>query len=148
MKSTWILVADSSRARIFVADTPSSIQEIEDFTHVEGRLHEHDMTSDLPGKGAGVAGAGKHAYQDQINPKEQEAINFAKSVAKYFDDAHIANKFEKLMIISDPSFLGKLRKQLSDQSRNAVCFELDKNITTHSADDIRKHLPEHLTRVL
>ncbi|MCK4842227.1 MAG: host attachment protein [Methylococcales bacterium] len=148
MKSTWILVADSSRARIFVADTPSTIQEIEDFTHTEGRLHEQDMTSDLPGKAAGVAGAGKHAYQDQIGPKEQEAINFAKSIAKHFDEAHSANKFDRLMIISDPSFLGKLRKHLSDQSQKAICFELDKNITTHSVDDIRKHLPKHLTRVL
>ena len=148
MKSTWILVADSSRARIFVADTPSTIQEIEDFTHAEGRLHEQDMTSDLPGKGAGVAGAGKHAYQDQIGPKEQEAINFAKSIANHLDKAHNANKFERLMIIADPSFLGKLRKQLSDQSQNAICFDLDKNITMHSVDDIRKHLPEHLTRVL
>jgi protein required for attachment to host cells len=148
MKSTWILVADSSRARIFVADTPSTIQEIEDFTHTEGRLHEQDMTSDLPGKGTGVAGAGRHAYQDQIDPKEQETINFAKSIANHLDEEHTINKFERLMIISDPSFLGELRKQLSTQSRNAVCFELDKNITTHSVDDIRKHLPEHLTRVL
>ena len=145
MKSTWILVADSSRARIFIADSSSTLQEIEDFAHTEGRLHEQDMTSDKPGKDTGVAGAGGHAYQDQIDPKEQEAINFAKSVAKHLDEEHNSNKFEQLMIISDPSFLGKLRKQLSDQSRKAVCFELDKNITTHSIDDIRKHLPEHLT---
>jgi protein required for attachment to host cells len=124
------------------------LQEIEDFTHAEGRLHEQDMTSDLPGKGAGVAGTGRHAYQDQIDPKEQEAINFAKSIANHLDKERTRNKFERLMIISDPSFLGELRKQMSAQSRNAVCFELDKNITTHSVDDIRKHLPEHLTRVL
>ena len=147
MKSIWILVADSSRARIFVADTPSTIQEIEDFAHTEGRLHEQGMTSDLPGKDVGVVGAGGHAYQNQIDPKEQEAINFAKTVAKHLDEEHNSNKFERLMIISDPSFLGKLRKQLSDQSRKAVCFELDKNITTHSVDDIRKHLPEHFTSV-
>ena len=145
MKSTWILVADSSRARIFVVDTPSTLQEIEDFAHTEGRLHEQDLTSDLPGKDAGIAGAGGHAYQDQIDPKEQEAINFAKSIANHLDEERNLNKFEKLMIISDPSFLGKLREQLSGQSQKAVCFELDKNITTHSIDDIRKHLPEYLT---
>ncbi len=144
MKSYWILVADSSRVRIFVADTLSALQEIEGFTHIEGRLHEQDMTSDLPGKDSGVVGVGGHSYQDEVDPKEQEAINFSKSIAKHLDEAHNSNKFEKLMIISDPSFLGKLRKQLSDQTRKAVCFELDKNITIHSIDDIRKHLPEHL----
>ena len=144
MKYTWILVADSSRARIFVADTPSTLQEIEDFAHTEGRLHEQELTSDLPGKDAGVAGAGGHAYQNQIAPKEQEAINFAKSIANHLDEEHNLNKFERLMIISDPSFLGELRKHLSDQIRKAVCYELDKNITAHSVDDIRKHLPKHL----
>jgi len=144
MKSYWILVADSSLARIFVADTPSTLQEIEVFAHTEGRLHEQDMTSDLPGKDAGVIGAGGHAYQDQIGPKEQEAINFAKSIAKHLDEARNSNKFKKLMIIADPAFLGKLRKQLSEQTQKVVSFELDKNITAHSADDIRKHLPEHL----
>ena len=147
MKSTWILVADSSRARIFIADSSSTLQEIEDFAHTEGRLHEQDMTSDLPGKDAGVVGAGGHAYQNQIDPKEQEAINFAKSIAKHIDKEYSLNKFEQLMMIADPSFLGELRTQLSDQCRKAVCYELDKNITAHSVDDIRKHLPKHLTSV-
>lgn len=143
MSYKWVLVADSSRARIFDADKLSSLEEIESFSHTEGRLHEQALTSDLPGKDAGVSGAGGHAYQSQTSAKEQEAINFAKTIAKHLDDAHNAKKFTKLMIVSDPSFLGILRNQLSDQSRKAVSFELDKNITAHSVDDIQKHLPKH-----
>ncbi|NOR71978.1 MAG: host attachment protein [Methylomarinum sp.] len=143
MNSTWILVADSSRARIFVASTPATLQEIDGFAHTAGRLHEQDMTSDLPGKDAGVAGAGGHAYQDKTTPKEQEAIDFAKHIARHLDEAHNLNKFGKLMIISDPSFLGELRKQLSSQIQKAVSFELDKNITAHGTEDIIKHLPKY-----
>lgn len=145
MESTLMLVADSRRARIFVADTPSKLQEIEDFVHTESRLYGLDMTSDGPGKASGVAGAGGYAYQGRIDLKEQEAINFAKSLAKHLDEERNSNKFEKLMINSDPSFLGQFRNQLSDQNRKAVCFELDKNITANSIDEIRKYLPEHLT---
>ncbi len=144
MSYNWILVADSSRARIFDAEKLSSLEEIESFVHTEGRLHEQALTSDLPGKDAGVSGgAGGHAYQSKTSAKEQEAINFAKTIAKHLDNAHNAKKFTRLMIVSEPSFLGILRNQLSDQSRKAVCYELDKNITAHSVEDIQQHLPKH-----
>ena len=144
MKLTWILVADNTRARIFSADTPSSpLEEIEDFSHAEGRLHDREMTSDLPGKIKSV-GAGGHAFEQPTDPKKHEADNFAHSVAQYLEDAHNAHKFEQLLIVSEPSFLGLLRNQLSDQVKKLVQFELDKNITTHSAADIRQHLPQYL----
>ncbi len=73
MKSTCILVADNSRARIFTAETPSSpLEEIEDFAHSEGRLHDREMTTDLPGKIKG-AGAGGHTFEQPTDPKKHEA---------------------------------------------------------------------------
>ncbi len=143
MKLTWILVADSSRARIFTAEKSSSINEIEDLAHPEGRLHEQDLTSDLPGKDTDKVGSGKHSFQDQVEPKQQEAINFAKRIARHLDESYSDNKFEQLMVVAAPSFLGTLRHQFSDEISQRICFELDKNITMHSVDDIRKHLPEH-----
>lgn len=145
MKSTWILVADSSRARVFTAETPSSpLQEINDLAHPAARMHEQRMTSDLPGKDNGNIGTGGHSYQDQTGPKEQGVIDFAKRISEYLEEGKNAHRFEQLLIISAPSFLGTLRNQLSAQTRNCICFELDKNITAHSAEDIRSHLPENL----
>jgi len=144
MKSTFILVADNVRARIFTAETPSSpLQEIEALAHTEGRLHDREMTSDLPGK---VKGEGKmgHAFEQATDPKKHEADNFAHRIAQYLEEAHNEKKFEQLLIIAEPSFLGLLRNQLTEQIKKLVCFELDKNITTHSLDDIRKHLPTFL----
>ena len=144
MKSTYILVADNVRARIFTAETPSSpLEEIDALAHTEGRLHDREMTSDLPGKIKGEGGVG-HAFEQQTDPKKHEADNFAHRVADYLEAAHNANKFEQLLIIAEPSFLGLLRNQLPEQLKKLVCFELDKNITTHSVDDIRKHLPTFL----
>jgi protein required for attachment to host cells len=144
MKSTLILVADNSRARFFTAETPaSSLVEIEALAHTEGRLHDREITSDLPGKIKGNGRMG-HAFEQATDPKKHEADNFAHRIAHYLEEAHNANKFEQLLIIADPSFLGLLRNQLSEQIKKLVCFELDKNITTHSVDDIRKHLPTYL----
>ena len=59
MKPTWILVADSSRARIFSAETPSSaLIEINTLAHPQGRLHEQNLSSDLPGHEASPISGG------------------------------------------------------------------------------------------
>lgn len=144
MKSTWIIVADNTRARIFTADSPSSaLNEIEDFTHTESRLHDKDMTTDLPGKIKSADGGG-HAFEQPTDPKKHEADNFAHQVAQHLAAAHNANKFEQLLIIAEPSFLGLLRNRLAEHIKTHICFELDKNITHQSAENIRKHLPEYL----
>jgi protein required for attachment to host cells len=144
MKPTLILVADHSRARFFTAETSaSSLVEIEAMAHTAGRLHDREITSDLPGK---VKGDGKmgHAFEQPTDPKKHEADNFAHRIARYLEEAHNANKFQQLLMIAEPSFLGLLRNQLSENIKKLICFELDKNITTHSVDDIRKHLPTYL----
>jgi protein required for attachment to host cells len=146
MKLTMIVVADSTRARIFTADSPSSpLNEIETMAHPEGKLHDRDLTSDLPGKNSGGDGSGGHAYQDETDPKKHELAEFAKRVANYLDDARNANKLSDLLVIAAPAFLGELRAQLSSETNEKIVFELDKNITHHNVEDIRKHLPEFLT---
>ena len=109
MKLTWILIADSSRARIFSTDSPSSpLEELEGFSHAESRLHDRDMTADLPGKNR-EGGVGAHAFEQKTDPKKQEAINFAHSLADHLEASRNANQFEQLMIVAEPSFLGLLR---------------------------------------
>lgn len=144
MKLSWIVVADSTRARIFTADTASSpLEEIEDLCHAEGRLHDREITSDLPGKIKSADGGG-HAFEQPTDPKKHEADAFAHRVAHYLEDAHKAKRFEQLLIIAAPAFLGLLRNHLSEQLKQGVRFELDKDITTLSPADIRQHLPEYL----
>ena len=47
MNSTWLIVADNSRARFFSMESRvGPIEETKSITHAEARLHEHDMTSD------------------------------------------------------------------------------------------------------
>lgn len=146
MKPTMIVVADSTRARIFTTDSPSSpLNEIETMAHPEGKLHDRDITSDLPGKNSGGGGSGGHAYQDETDPKKHELAEFAKRVADYLDDARNANKLSDLLVVAAPAFLGELRAQLSSETNEKIVFELDKNLTHHSIEDIRKHLPEFLT---
>ena len=135
-----IVVADSSRARIFTPGSGTSgLEEIETMAHPEGRLHQQDMVSDLPGKNAGKGGGGDHAFQEIVEPKQEEVIKFAKRIADYLDGVRTANKMDKLSIIAAPAFLGELREQLTDDTSKQVVFELDKNLTQHSPEEISSH---------
>lgn len=147
MKLTWIVVANNSLARFFTAETQSSpLTEIEALTHLEGRLHDREITSDLPGKIKGEGAVG-HAFEQPTDPKKHEAENFAHTVAKHLEAAHNKHQFEQLLLVAEPSFLGLLRNQLSEQLKKLVCFELDSNIVTLNADDIRVHLPDFLPKL-
>ena len=130
MKPIYVVVADNVHARIFTVKTLSSpLEEIETLTHLEGRLHDREMTSDFPGK---IKCNGKmgHAFEQRTDPKQNESDKFARQIANYLEDAHNTNKFNQLLLIAEPSFLGLLRKNFSQPIRKLVALELDKNITT------------------
>ena len=144
MKLTWLIVADNSKARIFTVDSRMGpIEEIESIVHVEARLHEQEITSDLPGRGSSNGGA-RHAYQNEVSPKDQENINFAKQIANELDVARKDGKFKQIILVAAPGFLGNLRNQLTAQTQKLACFELAKNISHLNAKEIREHLPERL----
>ncbi len=147
MKQTVVVVADSTCARIFITESSSSpLNEIEDMVHPEGRLHDRDLTSDLPGKGSGrgsESGSNKHSYEGRADPKKHELSEFAKRVADYLDDARKANKISRILLIATPNFLGELRSYLSSETSKKIVFELDKNLAHKNIDEIRNHLPKH-----
>lgn len=145
MNSTWLVVADNSKARFFSMESRiSPIEEIDTIVHTQARLHEREMASDSPGRGNGKAGAGGHVYQDEVSPKEQENINFAREVANELDAARKNNRFKQFVLVAAPEFLGNLRNHLSAQTQKLVCLELAKNLSQLNAVEIRKHLPERL----
>ncbi len=144
MKPTWIIVADNTHARIFTTETLSSaLVEIEGIGHAEGRLHDREITTDLPGRIKSDDGSG-HALQQATDPKHHEFDKFAHTVAQLLEEGFNDHEYVDLLIVAEPSFLGLLRQCLSAQVKKQVTFELAKNITLHTAEDIRGHLPHYL----
>ena len=97
MPSTWVVVADSSAARIF--DAPSAtgpLVEIESFAHAEGRLHERDLRTDEPGTTKDRAGYAKHGIEPRTNPKEHEATVFARMLADTIEHARAKSRIERV----------------------------------------------------
>ncbi len=144
MSDIWVTVADSSRARIFKAESSSApLEEIQTLAHPAARLHEGDLTTDRSGRDTNST-SGSHGFGTKEETKEQEAERFASLVCSTLEASHQKGSFDKLYIVAAPSFLGLLRKHRSNSVKQVVAEELSKNISTLDAKTIRSHLPEHL----
>jgi protein required for attachment to host cells len=138
-----IVVADSYCARIFTSDSATSkLTEFETLLNPLGRMHERDITSDLPGKNKGASVSGGHTFESKTSPKKHELSEFAKVVGDYVNSARTANDFSNLLLIAEPSFLGELRAQLSKECIKKIVFELNKNLIHKSPESISQYLPK------
>lgn len=149
MSKIWVVAADSSRARIFVADKPAgALNEIETLSNPEGRLHEGDLVSDRGGRdsnGRGGNGSGAaHSYSTGNEAKHEVANRFAAEVCRHLEKGRNSHAFAKLYVMAAPHFLGLLRKHQSDALRDLISDEIASDLTTQTADRIRAQLPEYL----
>lgn len=141
MKHTYVLVADSTRARVFVSEgTKGPLREIEDMVQPEGRLHARDLTSDSPGRTFDSVGLGRHSFVEPTDPKHVVTQVFARRITTYFQDLHRREPSIGFVLVAAPDLLGMLRKQLDKNTLRAVEREVGKNFVHLSATEISQRL--------
>ncbi len=145
MLSTWVLVADTSRAKFFSVEKNGALSELLSLEHPEGRQHITDLTSDLPGRSFDSSkSGGRHALETKLSPKQQGAINFSKLICDKLESCHSKGEFDKLIITAPPVFLGLLRKKMGSNITRIISTEIAKNFIDLSDKEIRQHLPDRI----
>ncbi|WP_346430181.1 MULTISPECIES: host attachment protein [Cupriavidus] len=115
--TTWVVVADGSRARIF--ETPGlklDLREIEDLVNV------------APSGSA-------------LGEKERE--KFAKTVADRVEQGRLHHRYQRLRFAVEPKFLGLLRKRLSEETRQMIFEVINEDLSALDAREIQAHLARH-----
>lgn len=144
MDSTWILVADNSRARIFTVERPRGpLIEVSSHDNPDARKHERDLVSDKPGREADPGGHGRSAFEAP-SAKAESAERFARELASLLEKGHERGDYKRLYLIAAPHFLGSLREILPTGARRCVEQEVPKDVVHASPEKIRKQLPERL----
>ncbi len=139
MKKTWVVVAESSRARIFQAESRlKPMKEIEGLAHPESRARVLDINADNAGRAFDSAGQGRHAMENEVDPKKHEAEMFAKQIADHLDKARAKGEFEALIVIAPPEFLGLLRKHVNPVTTKTMAKAVSKNLVREPEEVIRK----------
>ena len=150
MTTTWIIAADSSRARILqVMDREGRLAEVEDFVNPEGRAHDRDLVEDGHPRWSGHGGMGKpggHSTsgpgsdRQETSPTEHAVEVFAKHIGDYLDKARTAHRYDRLHLVAPPKFLGQLRKGLGKEVEKLVTSELPKDLSWLNERELEKRL--------
>jgi len=140
-----VLVADSARARLFDAPTPTApLHELEDFANPVARLHEGDLVADRAGVRYNEAvSSGSDAYGGS-GMRDHRVEEFAAAVCDHLADAVKRASAERVYIVAEPQFLGLLRARMDAPLRKRVAGEIAKSIAGKAPDEIRRALPSRL----
>ena len=142
MTITWILVADSSRARIFEKkEEEKHLQEIDDFVNTAGRAADNELGTDERGRfyGRGERYQG-HTAEPAISPVQHENEVFSRTLANYLDDARRTQRYTRLYLIAPPKLLGLIHSNLNEEVQKLIVNELAKDVSTLSVRNLKSHL--------
>ncbi|VAW63610.1 hypothetical protein MNBD_GAMMA08-116 [hydrothermal vent metagenome] len=139
MSKTWVVVAESSRAKIFEVEkneSVKSLKELSGFSHPVSRDHKPQATGNKQ----------KESRHSQLTSsldthKKHEREEFARTLGEHLNSARNKGQFNKLILMSPPKFLGDLRKNLGNETNKYVVSEIDKNLVKHTIKDIQAHMP-------
>lgn len=141
MDTTWIVVAESSRARIFQTDKAGSVfEELADLVHPNSRLKARELSSDSPGRSFDSKGAGRHAMSQMTDTKRHQGEVFAGEIADKLESGRTKGEFDHLILVAPPEFLGLLRASIGSETANLVSTTVNKNLVRLKPSEIREHL--------
>jgi protein required for attachment to host cells len=140
MKTTWIVAADASRARILQVTGRDRLSEIDDLVNPKGRLDDRELTTDAHPRFRGTQGPARD--REQTGAAEHEAELFSKRIGSYLDKARVEHRYERLLVLAPPRFLGLMRKNMGKEVEKLVVEEIDKNLSWFDARDIDRFLKE------
>lgn len=143
MQKTWIVVADRSQARFFLVDKKrDTLTEVERLDHPVAYKREGEIVSDRPGRSFNSVGSGRHAMDPEVEHKEQEAIRFAGEIVDALEKARIAERFDDVVLVAGPRFLGSIRQKMSAALTGTVREEIAKNLGQYNTREIQQHLSD------
>lgn len=147
MPGTWILVADSARARLFsLSAGATSLEEIGDFINAAARTPGHELEHAQPARVHDRFGSNRHAIDARTPPRTKAAAQFAEVLKAALERGQAELRFHDLVLVAPPRFLGVLNSTLGPRLCERVLLRVAKNLTRRPASEIAEALPHTLSR--
>jgi protein required for attachment to host cells len=124
---TWIVVADTRRARIFeAARSLKEMTELEDFVH---EISEHVAESDDSRSRFVVQAHASHGVEPSMTPRTKAMKSFAREIAQYLHKNFLEHRFDECVLAAPPEFLGVLREESNGRLQHAITQTVTKDLT-------------------
>lgn len=148
MTRTWVLIADSHRARVFERQASQhALVELADFvyprTHAMGDGHEGAGNGERS-KGHGRTGHAGTQFEPQTDLQSKERRVFSQLLAAHLNDGVASQQCNALVLIAPGPMLGELRPRLSPSAGNALRHTVVSDLTHFEG----RELEERVDKVL
>ena len=138
---TWIIVADSARARaVRWVGRDAPLDSVDGFDLRRHHQRGRDIISDRPGRTHESQGTTRHAIEPRVDPVRETEHHFAGTVATTLDEHFGRGEFDRFVLVSGPTMLGDLRGALTARLQAAVHGELGKDLTHLTNAELKQHL--------
>jgi protein required for attachment to host cells len=143
--TTWILVADGARARVFVNEgVGKGVRELSDRAFVGSRMRGRDIQSDRPGRTYDRAGHGRHAMEPPTDPQEKAESDFLRDVVGWLSEKGHEGAFDRLILIAAPRALGEVRQVMPKPLAQKVTGEIAADLTKSDASEVERRVGDVL----
>jgi protein required for attachment to host cells len=138
---SWILIANRTGARV-LDKQGAELTLVTELSHTQGRLRDRELESDRHGRGQSSIGSGGHTFSTPESSHEHDAKAFAKEIAEHLRQQRMQSRFERLVLVAEPHFLGLVRQALDDVTARLVVATVPKDLASVSLRDLASRLPE------
>ncbi len=145
-KRTWILTADSAKAKIFEwIPEHKSLQEIISLDEQDARKHERDLKAERPGHGQGFASKVRYSVEDPASFKQQASLAFLKKLASFLSEVNTQSKYDTMVVIAPDEVYHVIRHNLSPEGQHKITLHHAKNLTNMPASGLSEYYVKNLT---
>ncbi len=142
MSTTWILVSDAARGRLFeTAGTHGALTEFACYTNPDLRgLAQQEGSGHTTPRTQESVGPARHIIEPHTSRRDKSTHAFAHMIVSDLLEANSHHRYERLFLVAPPHFLGMLREQLGDTDAAHVEGELGNDLVALSSDELLQHL--------
>ena len=145
MADTWVLVADSARARVFeVTREDSALREVATFANPEGRIAQRELYRGRLPRVHESMGHSRHAIEPHTTPRQKSTDRFARTLRDELERGRAARDYKNLVLVAAPRFMGALHGAFDEALQQCVIAEVRRNLTLMQPAKIRAQLPPNL----
>lgn len=140
-KNIWIMVANGSLSKIFHNNgSKLRIKLLQEASSALAHLSSKELRISKPGRVYESANPARHAIEPKTDPHRKEKIRFAHNIASLLNEGATSHKFNELILIAPPEFLGDIRAQLIKHALKLIKKEINKDLTHLKEKEILSYI--------
>lgn len=138
---TWVAVVNRCEARLYETNEKNGVSDkklklVKKLENPRGRLRNGDINADRSGADAISFAYSRTRLTKKQEPTDRVAQIFAKSISEELERGANDHLYDKLILVSEPNFLGKVRAALSKKITNIVSSTLHKDLVNVPDHDL------------